>query len=543
MNQLSRKYMVGLAVMSGLLLAASFPPVPTGITAFLGLVPFLFLMESMRSTWQAFRYSYMTFLIFNIFTIYWVTGYDMGKDPWLFAAGVAVILVHPLLFTIPGVLFYKVTRHLGQVVALATFPFIWTAYEWLAQLPSLSFPWLVLANSQTYDIDRIQFIQYTGALGASFWIVGINVLVYVLIVKMGLKHWDFRTPKFYLVAVALLLSVLLPASHGRYVLNQKSYHKTVNVGIIQPNIDPYEKWSSEPGARMKLLRTLLTAYEALGKRKELDLILLPETAIPFYILEQTYLPQKQLLQETVNRVGVPLLTGFPDIQYFTEDEAPAGARKLPGDSGLRYESYNSSMLVLPFSPQVQVYHKMKLTPMSERVPFIEIFPFLADALSWGVGISNWGVGQDTTVFTLPGKDYGRPIRTWAMICYETLYPEFVAQFVKRGSHFLAVITNDGWFGKTSGPYQLQRYTVLRAIENRRAIARCANNGVSCFIDPFGRVSQATELYTKTTLVGKVPLMQETTLYTRWGDWFARLCAFGTALLIITMFIYRKQKRL
>ncbi|NOY07081.1 MAG: apolipoprotein N-acyltransferase, partial [Chlorobi bacterium] len=407
MNQLSRKYLVGLAVMSGLLLAASFPPVPTGITAFLGLVPFLFLVENMRSTWQAFRYSYLTFLVFNIFTIYWVTGYDMGRDPWLFAAGVAVILVHPLLFTIPGVLYYRVFRHLGQVVALATFPFIWTAYEWLAQLPSLSFPWLVLANSQTYDIDRIQFIQYTGAFGASFWIVGVNILVYVLIIKMGLKHWDFRNPKFYMVAAALVLSVLLPALHGRYVLNQKSYHATVNVGIIQPNIDPYEKWSSEPGARMKLLRTLLNAYESLGKRKDLDLVLLPETAIPFYILEQAYLPQKQLLQETVNRVGVPLLTGFPDIQYFTEDEAPPGARKLPGDSGLRYESYNSSMLVLPFSPQVQVYHKMKLTPMSERVPFIEIFPFLADALSWGVGISNWGVGKDTTVFTLPGKDYGR----------------------------------------------------------------------------------------------------------------------------------------
>jgi apolipoprotein N-acyltransferase len=106
-----------------------------------------------------------------------------------------------------------------------------------------------------------------------------------------------------------------------------------------------------------------------------------------------------------------------------------------------------------------------------------------------------------------------------MICYETLYPSFVAGFARRGAEAFGVITNDGWFGNSSGPYQLMQYTVLRAVENRRAVARCANNGISCTIGPYGHVEQETDLYTRTGILGVIPLIREQTFYTRHGDWF------------------------
>jgi apolipoprotein N-acyltransferase len=148
-----------------------------------------------------------------------------------------------------------------------------------------------------------------------------------------------------------------------------------------------------------------------------------------------------------------------------------------------------------------------------------------------VGISNWGQGNDTTVFTLDAPE--APVGIWAMICYETLYPSFVAGFAGRGAQMFGVITNDGWFGNSSGPYQLMRYTVLRAIENRRAVARCANNGISCFIDPYGRVTDETGLYTRTGIVKDIPLRGDLTFYTRHGDWLP----FGLTVMMAFFFLF------
>jgi apolipoprotein N-acyltransferase len=129
-----------------------------------------------------------------------------------------------------------------------------------------------------------------------------------------------------------------------------------------------------------------------------------------------------------------------------------------------------------------------------------------------------------------------------MICYETLYPSFVSGFAARGANVFGVITNDGWFGPTSGPYQLQRYTVLRAIENRRAVARCANNGVSCFISKYGEVRQETELYTQAAILGSVECTDEITFYTRHGDWLPLGTTVATGLLLLLSFIAVHYKK-
>ncbi|MBI5646077.1 MAG: apolipoprotein N-acyltransferase [Ignavibacteriae bacterium] len=533
-----RRRLFGLAGMTGLLLAAAFPPVPTGITAFVALIPFLFLLDALAgdSAGRVFRYVYVAFLVFNAGTIWWVSGW-WGQDPWLKAAGVAVNLVHPVLFTVPALVLHLLRRRLGTTPTLAVFPFLWTAWEYLLHLPELSFPWLLLANTQCFDIEKVQFIEYTGAFGASFWIVSVNVLLTLAartLLEGGAAAW--RRAVRPLAAAAMLLAA--PEIHGRIVLAEPVGGSALRVAIAQPNMDPYEKWGAGESAADKLAN-LMRLYDSSVTFARPDLVLFPETAIPFYIRQPSYSAEWAWLRAHIDSAGVPLLTGFPDLAWYERD-APAGARKLP-EQDVWYQSFNSTMVLLPGDSRVGVYHKSRLTPMSERIPYLDMLPFLQDALTWGVGISNWGLGNDTTVLALDRRR--KDARIWAMICYETLYPSFVAGFVARGANALLVVTNDGWFGNSSGPYQLQRYAVLRAIETRRAVARCANNGISCFIDPYGRVSQETQFGTRGWIAGPLPLRADTTVFAAHGDWFAQLClVLAAAATLAAIFLRRKKEQ-
>lgn len=532
------KQNVLLAVTAGALLAVAFPPLPLGMAALVALLPFLVVIERQRSFAAAFRYSYLTFLVANAGTIYWISGW-WGDDPWLKVAGVVVNLVHPLLFTIPGMLLYFIRRRLGPLTMAAGFPFLWTTWEWLAHLPELSFPWMLLANTQTYDYIGIQYITVTGTFGITLWVAVLNSIFFVLLRQLQRGAWKLSSrPALVTIAAAVLL-LFLPKLHGMAVLSDaKAAERTMKIGIVQPDIDPYDKWGPGETPMMKLEK-LLAMYDSLAAFKP-DVILMPETAIPFRILQASYREEWLELRRRIDNSGVPLLTGFPHtVFYENPDTAPGSARRIP-DTDIRYHDFNSAMLVGPGDDIPQIYHKSRLTPLSERIPYLDDLPFMQDALTWGVGISNWGQGNDTTVFSL--ESHGKTSGLWAMICYETLYPSFVAGFAARGAEVFGVITNDGWFGPSSGPYQLQRYTVLRAIENRRDVARCANNGVSCFISKYGQVRQETELYTRAGILGTVECNDEVTFYTRHGDWLPIGTTVVTGLLLILSVIVVHYKK-
>ncbi len=522
---------------TGLLLGAAFPPVPVGFTAFIGFIPLLHLLDGETRLGRTFRRSYIAFLIMNLTTVYWISGWT-GDDIWLKVAGVVVNLVHPLLFTLPMLVYVMVQRRLGRERALWAFPAIWVTYEYLAHLPELSFPWLLLANTQTYQTRMIDFISVTGPFGVSLWIVTINVLLFQI-------WWRFRTGSSWRSRGVLRIAGAVAAVYLVPALLMWGFEPTpreegsIRVGIVQPDINPYEKWSRSDSPLSKL-QSLTTLYDSLVIHDQPDVVLFPETAIPFRILMQDFGPEYEWFRRHIDSMGVPVLTGFPDLVWYVDAPAPTGAKRVQGTEH-RYNDFNSAMLVPAGAGRPQIYHKSRLTPMSERVPYMEHLPFLEDALNWGVGISSWGLGNDTTVFSL-SLARGGAVRLWPMICYETLYPSFVAGFVDRGAQVLAVITNDGWFGRTSGPHQLQRYTVLRAMENRRAVARCANNGISCFIDPLGHVRAETALYARGTICESIPVTSVTTVYTRLGDWPALLCVLITLGLLIAAPIHHHRNR-
>jgi apolipoprotein N-acyltransferase len=534
-----------LACAAGILLGLSFPlprelsaTIPFGILAFVAFVPLLLLFDRLDSFWYSIRYAYQAFFVFNVVALYWVGGFTHAQDMYLMLAGAALIVVHPLLFLVPTIIYLFVKKYLGRGVALFFLPFVWVGFEWLHSLGELGFPWLTLGNSQAYALDRIQFISFTGVYGISFWIVAVNAIVYFSYLKLVHSEWKLSSRQTSIAGIALIVLAVLPEIHGSQVLTSSESGKkarSIRVGMVQPNLDPWKKWETNSEAE---LQSYLNLTRSLVPQKP-QLVIWPETAISFRILLGTHSASFHRLKDNLDSLGLALLTGYPETVFYQAANAPPDSRLVPG-TRTYYNDFNAMMLLQPGSDSVQKYSKMKLVPFAERVPYADKLSFLADAVQWNVGISGWGIGKDTTVFLL--KDGNHPTRFSGMVCYESIYPDLVSAFVRKGAQFLVVITNDSWWGNTSGAYQHLHYASLRAIENHRSIARCANGGISCFIDPCGRISEARGLYTQSALVGDVQLSEVQTFYSRNGDVFAKACAGIGLPPIIWAFVVKLRRK-
>jgi apolipoprotein N-acyltransferase len=536
---------VTLACAAGILLGLSFPLpkelsaiIPFSVLAFVAFVPLLLLFDRCESMWQAIRYGYLAYFIFNAVALYWVGGFTHGQDAYLMIAGAALIVVHPLLFLVPTIVYLFVKKYLGRGAALFSLPCVWVGFEWLHSLGELGFPWLTIGNSQAYALSRIQFILFTGVYGVSFWILALNVLIYFAYLKLVRSEWKLFSRQALIAGLALIILVALPEIHGRQVLSSSGSEtnaRSIRVGVVQPNSDPWKKWETNSEDQ---LQGYLELTRALVPEKP-QLVIWPETAISSRILLGTHLTLFHRLKENLDSLGLAVLTGYPETVFYHAANAPPDSRLVPGTKTY-YNDFNAMMLMQPGSDSIQKYSKMKLVPFAERVPYADKLSFLVDAVQWNVGISGWGIGKDTTVFLLRG---GRQsARFSGMVCYESIYPDLVSAFVRKGAQFLVVITNDSWWGNTSGAYQHLHYASLRAIENHRSIARCANGGISCFIDPYGRISEARGLYTQSTLVGDVQLAEVQTFYSRYGDVFAKACTVIGLLTILWVFVVKLRRK-
>jgi apolipoprotein N-acyltransferase len=540
LNNKSKYLSIFLLTISGLMLGFSFPPFKTGVFAVFAFVPLFLVLSDIDSYGKAFRNSYFAFFIFNLIAISWVGGFGEHKDIYLMVAGVFLLVVHPAFLSIPIIVFTFIRRNYNFKLAVYSFPFLWVSFEFLHSLTELAFPWLTLGNTMSYDLSLIQYASYTGVYGVSFWILLINILVLILLAKILLKEWTVSSKQSLSIVALLLVIYLLPKFYGTIVLNEKSNHenKKIKIALIQPNIDPWEKW--EYNAQQSQLEKYQSMTAAIPC--DVDLVIWPETATPYYVLMPQYQFYFEKIKRQVDSLNIALFTGIPDIYiYKTNEKVPPSAKQFRA-SGEYYDSYNSSMLLIPLSNEIQKYAKIRLVPFSERVPYADALHFLRFP-QWGVGIGGWGIGKDTTVFTLPLEDSTR-VKFSNLICYESIYPTFVANFVRKGAEFLIIITNDSWWDDSFGPYQHQRYAIFRAIENRRWIARCANGGISCFIDPYGNILDETKMYATTTMTNSIQTRNYLTFYSKYGDVFATSCLFISGFIVIAVFgkkIYAKVR--
>lgn len=531
-----------LAISSGLLLGFAFPPSPLYSFAYLGLVPFLFLLLRLSTIGSVLRYTYLSMGIFHLVTLYWVGGFTHMRDPYLMISGGSLLLVHPMFYWLPILGGFLILRRWGERAFFATFPLLWVGFEFGHSLGEFSFPWLTLGNSQAYDTNRIQIVEYTSVYGLSLLIVLFNVLAFVAIRNLTNRSWRLSSKQSVWVLSVLGFLYLAPLVYGIVRKESAGKGSPVKVGIVQPNIDPFEKWGEGFDSKWEsYARQLRILYEETRKLSadSLDVVFWPETAIPFYIL----LPQNaefyNQLKHEVDLGGTPVFTGVPDGLYLDSAHATPTAKWVPA-AGMFFEGYNAATLFKPYEGSGRVYHKVNLVPFAERVPYAETFTFLIEAVRWSVGLGSWGKGTERILFSIPTRSRDT-VRFAGMICYELIFPGYVRQLVGDGAEFLVVLSNDSWWGNTSGARQLAATTILRAVETRRWVVRAANGGISGIIDPWGRMVLQTEMFEPATVSGFVHAEREETFYVRHGDIIGWGSLAGGFLAVIGAWVIPRRK--
>lgn len=552
-----------IRLICGVCFGLAFPPVNFYPLIYIGIILLIKEIVTSNSYNEVLRKTYAIFFWFNLVAVSWVglSGFRENAERFLIVAGILELIAHPLFFWIPCIAFYKVYRSLKnfryKYLYLFSFPFIWIAFEYIHTLTQFSFPWLTFGNTQTYNLTKIQFIEYTGVFGLSFWICSIGVLLFYFVQKQRITKWRDFTFKTHLQIILIIVLYLAPDAYTFLMKSPAKYSNAftngeVNIGVIQPNSDPNERWGSK---QMQYVNEYVDMIRTLKeKNPKTELIILPETAITFPILSATYHEKFLRIKSLVDSINTPLLIGLPYYKFYKDSsEAPIDAKKckqgfyepfsLYRDSSITsidankngdyfYDTFNAAALFEKnkMPKDYQVYKKNKLVIGGERVPYQEHMAFLKDYVSWQVGISQWQIGKDTTNFILAN---GMQFNT--AICYESVYPGYFSTFVKKGADFCTIITNDAWWGKLFGTYQHNQYAILRAVENRRWIARSAVTGISDIIDPYGNKSEETEINTRSSFVGKIGVIKEKTFYTEHGDWLCIICVWISGAILIACF--------
>ncbi len=362
----------------------------------------------------------------------------------------------------------------------------------------------------------IQYIEWTGILGVSAFILLINLLLFKLLTQ------EFSKKYLYLFSGILLLPLVL---NFYFLSDYRSIYESsgkMNVRIIQPNIDPFQKFEIMPVSYQ--IDRFCNLISEQGFENQ-DLIVLPETAIPYTITSESIFTDLQLkkLTDLLKSKNKDWITGLVLLKYFEQNaKKPVGVRE---NSGQFYQFYNSSLIVNQNGIQIQ--EKAKLVPFVERVPFLENLAFLKDFnINLAGTFGNYGLPD-----SIHSLSTSKGIKIASIVCYESIFGGYVRNFINHGGELVSIITNDGWWGNSSGYRQHAAYARLRAIETRRSVVRCANTGYSLAYDSKGFLISSTEWWKPCKLDVEVNLYQHKTLYVLLGDWFAIICVVFSVFVI------------
>jgi apolipoprotein N-acyltransferase len=447
-------------------------------------------------------------------------------------AGLLTIIVHPLFFIPFLILLFYLYRSFGVITALIAFPFIWTGFEYFHNLGELAFPWIELGNSETYNLNRIQYAELFGVHGITFYICIITSLFYYIIIVRPLKSIMPKTALFILFVLPYIYSILFTDDSPDKYINNTDKLKT---NIIQTNIDPWKKWSDPVSVIVDKQISQISSAPI----DSTDLVVLHETALPYYFHSPYFVNETNKYISYSNNNKMNLLVGTPHMHYYNNDaEAPLSSKTA--NDGRKYDTYNSAVLIEPGkeSNDFKIYTKSRLVPFSERTPYQELMPFLTKFVKWSVGLSAWQIGNGQQIFIMKNRKGDKEYRFGTVICFESAFSDYVSEFSKLGSQFLVIITNDGWFGNSSGPVQHKQFSVLRAIENRKWIIRAAQTGISCYVDPFGNIYNETEFNTEAVLSGNIYANNVLTFYSRNGDLIGKASMYLSILAFLVIVVYQ-----
>lgn len=496
-----------LPALSGLMTGLAFPPINFAFFSFIGLVPLFMYLDQPPSRARIIRASFIFPAAFYGFTLNWIAG--MAGFSWLAVpAFLLIIFVYAcgfFVFTLPVVLLKKYLA----VPFLAAAPFAWVACEALRSYGDLAFPWCTLGGCLARFPFLAQFADIGGVFGLSFWLVVLNVLTFEIL--SSLKQRSRLT--LYATAWAAVFVSFLAYDAVRWIAGTGEPLPFKEVSVIQPNIPQELKWA-ESYSRQVLNHVFTMNTEA--TKPSTDLVIWPETAIPYYLDEHHAFHLGEMGKLPLEHAFV--LTGL----LLSSENRTVGTRY-----------FNAAALFDPAGDMLGRYKKIYLVPVSEEFPFRRVFGFARAFFSiQDISYGAMERGTEFTVFQIPGAKFS------VMICYESVYPELARRFRLAGANFLVNITNDAWFGHSFAPYQHASFLTLRAIENRTAIVRCGNTGISGFVDPLGRWQQTTAIFTQAIISQKVPLTNQLTFYTHFGDLIVYVSY--AALVLYSLMALRKK---
>ena len=513
------------SVVSGLLAAAAFPPVEMPGLIWVSLVPLLFILTRCRFL-PALGYTFVFCLVFHSGIFYWM--FQLAHYRLLHHLMLGLLLSIWLGFACLAV--NLVARHFGALPGLITAPFAWVFYEWLrSNVGFLSLPWGLLAHSQYGQISLIQSAALFGTWALSALIVAVNSALTALVYPVLLRWSDpatspgpsFRRRDASWFALTTAILFLVNIGYGYWSRQRPLEGNDIKVAVVQGNIAQHMKWDE---SQVDNIMATYTSLSTTASRQEPALIIWPETATPRYINfdRDTYRAVKSI----ANQTQTSILLGSAKVQKFKRS-APEKAQFT-----------NSAYLIAPGKMLIQQrYDKIRLLPFGEYLPMGTDMPWYRLGITQ---LSNFTPGTQPYVF------FTKDFRFAAPICWENIFPQLTRAFVQKGAQFIVNITNEAWFGQSSAPYHFLAMNVFRAVENRRSVVRCANTGISCIIDPRGRVvdrvrdRDGNDIFVRGVLIGRVALNDGLSLYTRWGDWFVGLTLI-TWFIMLVWFQLRRNR--
>ncbi|WP_196892867.1 apolipoprotein N-acyltransferase [Aureivirga marina] len=524
-----------LAILSGVLLALGWPTYGFPGLLFLGFIPLLFAEKNIRTKFpkasklRVFGISMLTFLIWNFITTWWIyyaTPFGM----------VGAVVTNSFLMSIVFLIFHLVAKKNAIPSSYLFLMTAWIAFEKFHLGWDLSWPWLNLGNGFASFHKWIQWYEYTGIFGGSLWVWIVNVGLFKALEQyFKTKHKPVLIRKI----IFYFLLIIIPIGFSyRIYNNYEEKGKEIEVIALQPNVDPYTE-----------------KYKKTNGQFTLDLINLTKEKITpnteFVLAPETTLPQSTTLQNFKNSSSYKLFDKFfeeyPKVNFLTgitlaeiyhnkKTKPTPSARKMRNSNFEWYDVYNSALL-LNNEHKNPVYHKSKLVVGVEQMPFQKVLTPILGGMTIDLGGLTGSLGTQNFRDVFESNSHDN--RVAPVICYESIYGEYVTEYIRKNPDFIAVITNDGWWEDTQGHKQHLTFSKLRAIETRRSVVRSANTGISAFINQKGDIISSIPYGEKGALRGTVISNDEFTYYVQQGDYIAKVSAFVAILLLVVSFTRRK----
>lgn len=541
-----------LSLISGLLFVVSWPTYGFPIFLFFSFVPLLLIedqfsiiKEIKNKAWKIFTLSFIAFFIWNFFTYFWLSKAHPQENPtqaelgqaW-FAFGFASV-VNTLLMSLAFLYYHKIRQRHGNFYGYLFFICAWFGLEKMHLNWDFAWPWLNLGNGFATYHQWIQWYEYTGSFGGTFWVLCVNILIF-LSLHFFLNHQRRRFLVFGLVSVLaiafpLLISLLI-------YQNYKEKGAEEYVGLIQPKLNPYTEKYNLPEAEIVGQMISLMEKEDL---KPASILITPETSFPGKgSIDYDAIAQNlgvQMFEVFLSQNPQKVILAGVDMTKFHHQKNQPNERSIPLGNDAWANPSNAVLQIENGANEYPVYKKSKLVVGVELFPYSAFLkPLLGNVmLNFGGGVYSLTTQNSPEIF----ENSKNKAKIAPLVCYESIFGEFVSKFVKEGANLISVSTNDSWWGNSQGHRQLLAYAKLRAIENRRYVVRAANSGVSAIINQRGDIAHQLDYDSAGALAGKVKLNENNTYYSTFGDAIARVVLLFLGILLGYDLLYLIGKRL